>query len=241
MLQRQRDRLGAAADAQFREDAADVEFDGRAADDQMLSDLRVVLPFDQQGQHFMFAFGQVETDLLRLCDGVNESLRRFGCDQRESIGKTVRHANRCRKFPRRAKDAKIQFVRIQRGKDCRAGVMGNSIHDVRSVPDICVIRRDAPVEPVFTRSPLICIEIVSKDDTLRGMQERVNEEIRRRERVIRIFPNDEAALRLIGALLAERNEAWQGRLYLDMDEFMEWAAAKQMLNDIGNNVVAMSS
>ena len=74
-----------------------------------------------------------------------------------------------------------------------------------------------------------------------NMQERVNEEIRRRERVIRIFPNDEAALRLIGALLAERNEAWQGRRYLDMDEFMEWTAARQMPNDIGNNVVAMSS
>ena len=39
-------------------------------------------------------------------------------------------------------------------------------------------------------------------------QERLNEEVRRRERVIRIFPNDESALRLIGALLAEQNEAW---------------------------------
>jgi transposase-like protein len=51
------------------------------------------------------------------------------------------------------------------------------------------------------------------------VQERLNEEIRRRERVIRIFPNDESALRLIGALLAEQNEAWQERKYLDMDEF----------------------
>jgi transposase-like protein len=73
------------------------------------------------------------------------------------------------------------------------------------------------------------------------MQERVNEEIRRRERVIRIFPNDEAALLLIGALLAERNKAWQGRLYLDMDEFREWTAARKMQNDIGSNIVAMSS
>lgn len=55
-----------------------------------------------------------------------------------------------------------------------------------------------------------------------NMQERLNEEIRRRERVIRIFPNDESALRLIGALLAEQNEAWQERRYLDMDEFNEW-------------------
>ena len=52
-----------------------------------------------------------------------------------------------------------------------------------------------------------------------NMQERLNEAIRRRERVIRIFPNDASALRLIGALLAEHNEVWQERLYLDMDEF----------------------
>ena len=74
-----------------------------------------------------------------------------------------------------------------------------------------------------------------------NMQARVNEEIRRRESVIRIFPNDEAALRLIGALLAEPDEAWQGRICLDMDNFTEWAAAEKMQNDIANNVVAMSS
>lgn len=55
-----------------------------------------------------------------------------------------------------------------------------------------------------------------------NMQERLNEEIRRRERVIRIFPNDASALRLIGALLAEQNEVWQERRYLDMDQFNEW-------------------
>jgi len=50
------------------------------------------------------------------------------------------------------------------------------------------------------------------------------EEARRRERVIRIFPNDDSALRMIGALLAEQNESWQERKYPDMDEFREWAA-----------------
>ena len=39
-----------------------------------------------------------------------------------------------------------------------------------------------------------------------NMQERLNEEIRRRERVIRIFPNDASVLRIIGALLLEQNE-----------------------------------
>jgi putative transposase len=36
--------------------------------------------------------------------------------------------------------------------------------------------------------------------------ERLNEEIRRRERVIRIFPNDDSAIRLLGAALIERDE-----------------------------------
>ena len=40
--------------------------------------------------------------------------------------------------------------------------------------------------------------------------------------MIRIFPNDRSALRSIGALLAEQNEVWQERKYLDMDEFREW-------------------
>ena len=73
-----------------------------------------------------------------------------------------------------------------------------------------------------------------------NMQERLNEEIRRRERVIRIFPNDDSALRLIGALLAEQNEVWLERRYLDMDEFAEWAAARVAVGN-GNNVVAMTS
>jgi transposase-like protein len=72
-----------------------------------------------------------------------------------------------------------------------------------------------------------------------NMQERLNEEIRRRERVIRIFPNDDSALRLIGALLAEQHEIWQERRYLDMDEFAEWATARAANNE-GKNVLALA-
>ena len=47
--------------------------------------------------------------------------------------------------------------------------------------------------------------------------ERLNQEIRRRERVIRIFPNEASVVRLMGALLMEQDEKWQtGRKYLDM-------------------------
>ena len=47
--------------------------------------------------------------------------------------------------------------------------------------------------------------------------ERLNQEIRRRERVIRIFPNSASVIRLMGALLMEHDEKWQtGRKYFDM-------------------------
>jgi transposase-like protein len=70
-------------------------------------------------------------------------------------------------------------------------------------------------------------------------QERLNEEIRRRERVIRLFPNTESALRLVGALLAEHNEVWAERHYLDMDEFHEWWAGRQPTH-AGGNIVVLS-
>jgi transposase-like protein len=38
-----------------------------------------------------------------------------------------------------------------------------------------------------------------------NMQERLNEEVRRRERVIRIFPSEASAMRIIGTLLEEKN------------------------------------
>jgi transposase-like protein len=47
--------------------------------------------------------------------------------------------------------------------------------------------------------------------------ERLNQEVRRRERVIRIFPNEASVIRLMGALLMEQDEKWQtGRKYFDM-------------------------
>ncbi len=51
--------------------------------------------------------------------------------------------------------------------------------------------------------------------------ERLNQEIKRRTRVVRIFPNREACLRLVSALAVEHSEEWvTGRRYLDMDELV---------------------
>lgn len=60
--------------------------------------------------------------------------------------------------------------------------------------------------------------------------ERLNEELRRRERVIRIFPNEQSLIRLMGAVLMEIHEKWiSGRNYLNMDDYYsEFSAAAPM-------------
>jgi len=55
-----------------------------------------------------------------------------------------------------------------------------------------------------------------------NMLERFNEELKRRTRVVRIFPNEASCLRLIRALAAETHEAWlEDSRYLNMDLLKE--------------------
>lgn len=52
--------------------------------------------------------------------------------------------------------------------------------------------------------------------------ERFNQEIKRRSRVVRIFPNRQACLRLVTALAVETSEEWlTGRRYLDIEELKQ--------------------
>ncbi len=61
--------------------------------------------------------------------------------------------------------------------------------------------------------------------------ERLNEEIRRRDRVIRIYPNEASVIRLLGAVLMEQDEKWSsGRKYLDMNEYYDFIKDKQTIN-----------
>ena len=43
------------------------------------------------------------------------------------------------------------------------------------VPDICVVIRDAPIEQIFTPPPVLCIEILSPEDRISEMQERIDD------------------------------------------------------------------
>jgi putative transposase len=55
-----------------------------------------------------------------------------------------------------------------------------------------------------------------------NMLERLNEEIRRRTHVVRIFPNGDSCLRLVRALAVETHENWlEQHRYLNMDDLRE--------------------
>jgi putative transposase len=63
--------------------------------------------------------------------------------------------------------------------------------------------------------------------------ERLNQEIKRRTRVVRIFPNRQACLRLVTALAVEQSEEWlTGRRYLDMGELEEDRRARQQAQEV---------
>jgi len=51
-----------------------------------------------------------------------------------------------------------------------------------------------------------------------NMLERQNQELKRRTRVVRVFPHAPSCLRLVAALLIETSQQWMERLYLRMEE-----------------------
>jgi transposase-like protein len=60
-----------------------------------------------------------------------------------------------------------------------------------------------------------------------NMLERQNQELKRRTRVVRVFPHEQSCLRLVAALLMETNQEWMGRIYLSMEEEPASAAEAQ--------------
>ena len=58
-----------------------------------------------------------------------------------------------------------------------------------------------------------------------NLLERVNQEIKRRTRVIRIFPNEQACVRLVSTLMIELNQEWMERIYLNMEDCPELVGA----------------
>jgi transposase-like protein len=69
---------------------------------------------------------------------------------------------------------------------------------------------------------IINVEIIltiKKTGAATNAVERLHQELKRRSKVVRIFPNPKSYLRLFGAMLKEQHEDWiTGRRYLKMDQ-----------------------
>ena len=55
-----------------------------------------------------------------------------------------------------------------------------------------------------------------------NLLERLNQELKRRTHIVRIFPNEASCLRLVRALASEQDEEWlDGACYLNMEPLRE--------------------
>jgi len=64
-----------------------------------------------------------------------------------------------------------------------------------------------------------------------NMVERVNRELKRRTKVVGVFPNEESLLRLVGSILMDVNEEWvTGKKYLQMHEYRKYETLPRLMN-----------
>ncbi len=131
----------------------------------------------------------------------------------------------------------VHFVRnILNQVSCRdRGFIMQRIKQITEAPDADAARKriNEVVEELEERYPKVCRLLEDHGEEIlnvyqlpqshrrklrsTNMLERYNQELKRRTRVIRIFPNRESCLRLVTALALETSEDWMGRRYLTFE------------------------
>ena len=98
------------------------------------------------------------------------------------------------------------------------------------VPDLCVMSADAPREQVVRSAPLLCIEILSPEDTLSRMVERVHDFLKMGVRQVWIFdPRLRTAMVCEGTAMVEHTS---GQLVLPGTEVtLELAEVFRVLDE----------
>src|SRR5260370_19525319 len=78
-------------------------------------------------------------------------------------------------------DLKSEIVAYFRARKRRPGIYAFAEQRVQvssrrfRIPDVCVVAGSKPTEQIFTAPPLIAIEVLSKDDRMAYMQEKIDD------------------------------------------------------------------
>ena len=129
------------------------------------------------------------------------------------------HPNQITRWKREFLEKMPDVFSQKSSKDARAIIEEVMDKYEKDIPDVTEMLDEA-------KEDILAVYVLPKKYWRRfrtsNMIERLNKEIRRREKVVRIFPDDASVMRLIGSLLLEKDEEWSsGRIYLDMKEYKE--------------------
>jgi Transposase/Transposase, Mutator family len=126
----------------------------------------------------------------------------------------------------------VSFARgIRRDRDAVAAALRSPYSQGQVEGHTSTGSRCSSARPTGGRTSTYCVAASCITPPDRGTaigQEPIFECRSQRERVIRIFPNRESTIRLLGAVLLERHEQWTtGHRYFDMATYWQWRQEQQ--------------
>lgn len=166
--------------------------------------------------------------------------RRYILGQKRSVGSSP-----CYWVPRERGDPEIDLVRQTMTPKLSINMVSEDWHGAfgKSVSmGPCVLAWGFILGGAVTRWDLFPMRLLCSSQGLpaqslslpqklrtKNVVERLNEEIRRLERIIRMSPNREIGHTVDGAFLVERDEGWMtGRKHMDKSDYLTWRKASKV-------------